>query len=584
MVIVVLGISVIPLLFSFAGSSQAPFLFSSSWRLGVALGCAFFLCVFYWPLITDRVIRSLIAKRVLSWWILFAVAGNCEYLLFAWSTNYVDISVSTILYEVWPLFLIWITAYLYKHDARYSKISYASLPLLILPFIGYMLAIASQSGELPLIFNEGISSTIKGAMLALGAAILAPMMAFGFKWGSDLSSEITNMRKQTSGKYQSLDMFCAIIAFFISSLGASVVNLTAGIIAQETITIQMVIIGVIGGVTANAIGGIAWRKAHFSTDNLGVHAIAYFIPVAALIFLFAFNQANIIKPDYLIIGSVIIVAANIVLNFKAEIGWGFKALIITLGACGAITYLRESIFQNWMNVTEWNWSSSGYFESIAVSATVFTLLLAFRVARLVSRTNDEASLLFGIYRKLELMVNVGILSSDILGYIREIDNSKNSSRLRNAYTKARKCIAKADSQNSDSREMLIQAESDLDALVRSKQMGLVFGEMFAIVIFAGITISLALFTRPPETQGWILLMIDLFAMLISSVIVFLVVYVFDLDRERDGSKLEHDTETGRYLIKFPETRERILDQGISVATGIGIVITYVVLLMDKWLG
>ena len=106
MIVAVLGVSVIPLLFSLAGSSESPFLFNASWRLGAALGCLSFLGVFYRPLVADRQIRSLVVRRVVTWGILFAVLGNCEYLLFAWSNSFIDISVAAILYEIWPLFLI----------------------------------------------------------------------------------------------------------------------------------------------------------------------------------------------------------------------------------------------------------------------------------------------------------------------------------------------------------------------------------------------------------------------------------------------------------------------------------------------
>ena len=334
------------------------------------------------------------------------------------------------------------------------------------------------------------------------------------------------------------------------------------------------------------------------SDSLGVNAIYYFTPCFTLLWLFLIGLTlnlfggwqpkvsgiNVTYIDLLIIGTTLIISSNLLINFNAEIRLGFKALLIALGACGVITYLRENIFENLLNITNWNWNGSGYFESIAVSATVFTLLLAFRVARLVSRTNDEASRLFSVYRKLELLVNLGTISNDVLQYIRKIDESKNSSKLRDAYTKARSYIVKANLQDSANRETLNQVETDLDALVRSKQMGLVLGEMFAIFIFAGITISLALFTIPAKSEGWIRLMVDLFAMLISTVIVFLVVYVFDLDRERDDSKLEQDTETGGHFIKFPGIDERKFDQLLSIFVGIGIVVIYAVLLSHKWLG
>ena len=128
-----------------------------------------------------------------------------------------------------------------------------------------------------------------------------------------------------------------------------------------------------------------------------------------------------------------------------------------------------------------------------------------------------------------------------------------------------------------------EVEVELDTLARSKQLGLVLGELFALVIFAGITVSLAMLSRP-DASGWTRLLADLFAMLISSVIVFLTVNVWDLHRERGTSKLEFMTEYGDYMVRFPDTQSRSTDQLLSVVVGVAIVATYIGLFGHKWLG
>ena len=90
--------------------------------------------------------------------------------------------------------------------------------------------------------------------------------------------------------------------------------------------------------------------------------------------------------------------------------------------------------------------------------------------------------------------------------------------------------------DASDRGDLNQAEADLDMLVRSKQAVPVLGEIFALLVFAGITIFLTIFTKPTEPDGFIRLLLDLFAMLVSSVIIFLMIYSIDLERERDAHK------------------------------------------------
>ena len=73
-------------------------------------------------------------------------------------------------------------------------------------------------------------------------------------------------------------------------------------------------------------------------------------------------------------------------------------------------------------------------------------------------------------------------------------------------------------------------------------------------------------------------------MLVSSVIIFLMIYSMDLDRERDAHTLEQSTEEEEYLLLFPDTEQRLFDQWLSVAVGVIIILVYAGLLAHKWVG
>ena len=133
-------------------------------------------------------------------------------------------------------------------------------------------------------------------------------------------------------------------------------------------------------------------------------------------------------------------------------------------------------------------------------------------------------------------------------------------------------------------QLLSQEEANLDALVRSKQQDVTQGEMFALFIFAGITVSLALLSRPPDTEAWTRLLLDMFAILISSVIFFLVVNVWDLRRERDEAKLQLQVERQDFEVQFSNLLQRSFDQWLSVVVGMVIVLIYAGLLAHKWVG
>ena len=156
--------------------------------------------------------------------------------------------------------------------------------------------------------------------------------------------------------------------------------------------------------------------------------------------------------------------------------------------------------------------------------------------------------------------------------------------MKEYYLKARSYIANATPENNSDSDTLVQVEADLDMLVRSQQTTPVLGEIFALLVFAGITIFLTVFTKPTEPEGWIRLLLDLFAMLVSSVIIFLMIYSMDLDRERDAHILERTTEDDEYLLLFPDTERRLFDQWLSVAVGVIIILVYGGLMAYKWVG
>ena len=579
-----------PLVLDLSGGSQSPFLFNFGWRLGLVIGYAFFLVASNGRLLFQRIVLSLIWRRVFNYVMLFAIVGNFEFALFALSIRFIDVSVTTALWEIWPILFILLTARILKDEKRYRKINKETLLFLIVGFAGFAFVVVSQTGaggEM----NQGAlprAYLLIGVCLAILAAIATSFMAFSLKWGSDLSQELLPKLDGATSK-ESLDLFCVIIAHVVCSSLSAPVNATIGLLSGEKIAYGVFAVAIIGGIFTDAVATIAWRKSNLITNNLGINAMAYAIPVLSLLWLFVFSRAEVPRPDYLIMGAAAIITANLLINSEAEIRSGFKALLLALGTCGAIVYLRDGVFES-LNVEQWHWTESGYFESITLAATVFTLLLAFRVARLVSRTSEEDNRTFIVYRKLDLLARRGIINPQVCDYILQIDQANNNVSVeQEAYTKARRLIADVDPRplNEADSQLLSDAEANLDALARSKQVDIHLGEQFALGIFGAITVGLALLTLPPQVEGWTRLLVDLFAMLISAVIIFLLVHIQDLQRERDGSKLESlDSHAAyrNYLARFLDTRQRLFDQWLSFIVGGAIVLTYAALLAHKWVG
>ena len=437
--------------------------------------------------------------------------------------------------------------------------------LIGLGLIGFVFIIFSQTGEFGEFSERGISHLLIGLALAAGAMTLSNLKAFGIEWARDLGQQLSGGLR---GLGSDPAIFFVIISFMISSLGAAVVGLAVGLGLGETFDLELLGVAFVAGLVINTTAGLMWRKANMSDDDISFNALGYAIPILSLLFLFFFERADITRVDYLILGATAIIVANLLINFEAEVRWSFEALILALGGCGMVVYFRSDLLEL-LNIPSWNWSGDGYFGSIALSATVFTLLLAFRVARLVTRTSDEENRTFSILRKLDSLVRRDAINGEVRYCILAIDETNKQAVLKEYYLMTRGYIASAVPQDDSDRQRLNETEAELDMLVRSKQVSPVVGEISALLVFAGITIFLTMFTRPSEPDGYMRLLLGMFAMLVSSVIIFLMIYSIDLDRERDAHKLERIPDSGvdSYLLLFPDTEQRLFDQWLSVGVG-----------------
>lgn len=126
------------------------------------------------------------------------------------------------------------------------------------------------------------------------------------------------------------------------------------------------------------------------TSNLGVNSLGYATPVFALFWLFLLSRVDVVNPDYLVVGAVAVIAANLLINFQAEIRLGFRTLIVAIWACGTFVHFRSDPAE-YLDIRGWLWSSGEYFTLLAPAATVFTLILSFRIGRITTRMADETS-------------------------------------------------------------------------------------------------------------------------------------------------------------------------------------------------
>ncbi len=576
MLIFVVIFSLVPLMIDVGGGTENPFLLNAVWRVGGFLGCAAFLLWHYFSLLADRETIGRIFRRAASWMILFAAIGKLEFVLYALSTRFIDISATAVLYETWPILMVFIIAWMFRTQQRFQGITVGTIVLLATCFLGYIFVIGSQKDGFAGLVSQFDLKLVYGVGLVVLAAIIGGAHnAVLFRWGANLGQELRIGKHENNP--HSLELFGVVLGQGISQFLCLLPSFTIGLATGEVLTRQVVSAALIAGILVSGISDVFFRQANSLTNNLGVNAIAYSTPILGLLWLVLFARIGDVQTDYLIIGAAAIIIANLLINFEAEIEFGFKALIMSLWACGAVVYLRPA---------GWVWEGSeGYFGVLGLSATLFTLILAFRVSRFVDRTSYEDNTMYSIFHTLDLLARRGVVAGQVRENMMNLDAARNIEDTYAAYGDIKLNLQSAQStaQTLDDQQTFSQTEASLDSVIHSKQRGNNFGEFFALIVFAVITVAMALLARP-EQSGWTGFLVEMFTFPFCAVIVFLTVNAWDVHRDWLAAVFSRHPESGWYGVLIRDESNRDLEQWASVAIGLAVTVTYAFLLWDKWLG
>ena len=101
------------------------------------------------------------------------------------------------------------------------------------------------------------------------------------------------------------------------------------------------------------------------------------------------------------------------------------------------------------------------------------------------------------------------------------------------------------------------------------------------MFFSGITAFLAMFARP-DASGWTGFLVEMFAVLFSSVIFFLIFHIRDLHLDRSGQIIKREEKHDWYGVVFRDARDRSFERWTSTILGSFISIAYGYLLWNKW--
>ena len=569
--------STLPIAFILGGASNAPFLFVSVIWLSAGICNAIYLFARY-PQKSNVETYKLIRENLWNSKIAWLAITYFDYIIFAYSLRFIDASVAAILYEMRPIFLVIFMAMMVtkterndpgkqRKNDRYDPITLGKSFLFGVAFVGVAFVVASQS-ETGGTLNELFDFTaIGGVVFLLTSAVLAALATpILISWGGIVA-------KKTKTNDMDDEVFFSTAAKTIGNVVSGIIFLFIALLIEDLHVIGWVgiLIAVIYGSVGNGLGAIAFRIANIKTTNLSINALIYLTPVVALIWLAIAGEIKVPHIDWLMIGVAAVITANLLLNAKVEIRSAYKALIIALWVCGTVIYLHGGF------------ALSDYAENVGMVATVFILILAFRLDRLVRRTTDEERDEFLLFRRLSTLAEQGLIDKDAPNQMREIDMHTNPTDLQHAYEKLNGYFLQAREKfTGGERGMLDELQARADTVAHSKQQGGNFGELTALGFLGFIMVGALLFFKPHDMEGWEGLFVETAAILLATTIIFLFFSIFDLQHDRTNAIFKEMKKYNSYSVAFDDASDRSGERWVSIVVCIVITATYIWLLMGKW--
>lgn len=321
-----------------AQAGQVPVFYLAFWtRLGIFFLVSVVFLTFYGRLLSEPAVLRFLVRRLWSWEVLLISASYLDFALMSLSFRFAEAQVVVVIFEVWPLFLIFIVS---AFSGRfYDSVSLLSYLGLSTAFCGVLLVLSSGAGG-PVVFLSALLSgdwreTALSVAFPLGAALLTSMTGFSWVWWARSSSESVTKRPVppalAGGRGQAPALlwclaFCCLFCAVASFLLGLVFHPGEPVVSGRLLLYGFVVAGFGYGLAASL-----WRYATTLTRNVGVHAVSYLTPVFALPLLAVFGLLSELSVWPLALGVFLVVGSNLSVSVRGF--WGWLRLNLILVSC-----------------------------------------------------------------------------------------------------------------------------------------------------------------------------------------------------------------------------------------------------------
>ena len=620
-----------PLLLVLSLGSSSPFLF------GLIFSGALLVSVTLYNVTKHRIILNSVQwyqtfKRLYSSSprfrrsVLFGVLTSFDWPLYAFALLYINPTIIAIVMGVVPLMnMLNLVRTRNPRTTRSHRreINVESAVLILTALAGLAITVLATSS------TYSYASLDRGTLIGLGAALLAAILqslgAYEIRIGTELTAHLpesagTDPDGPVPGDSRAGGNPVELATTLIGLVGTTIVALPAFavVIAADLIfdltgtgaslSPATLVGAIIAGGVLSAAEQILFRIANLETAHIGINAIGYLTPVTALCFLGIGSLLDVvdigsIRLDYLTIGTLTIISVNLLLNVGAETRagaqrYGFRMFVLSILLFGSFIYIRDLL----IGTERLQWDGQEYIGLLTLAATVFTLILSFRISRLTNRIDLEDQQTISLYRRVEALVRAGILPAGTLDHIRQLDIALEPEVLAEHYDLSHRSLTAAEhrfhaaeaegqapTNTYNKLQDLREAHTEMDILVQSRQHGRGFAELLALAVVAALAVAVTLMVRPAGLvpvalgagSGMTGFVLELFGVMLGAIICFLLFHLFDLRRER-RLPLFQKTPDGAVRIVQREATSRRPERVVAMATGIAVTAIMITLLYHKW--
>jgi len=413
----------------------------------------------------------------------------------------------TVVFQVYPIFIIFFMV-IFKMSEE--AISLKKIPVMMMAMLGILF-----------LYSDANLTEIASLYAILLPIVSAALISFSVVMVVKLTKELEKLGSSPESS--------PIISNFFSRLISAVVAVPTLLwfLNKNDFSFQLSIdslpIIIVYGVFCLSIGSIFYYRAlRLTSNSLSIHMVSYLSIVMAILWLWMLQIDQI--SGIILIGAAFVLVSNILLNFNLEQKYAYNGSIIWMLLAGTLIYFISGK------------GIGSYYEAVLSPLFFFAITLAFLTDRLTKNREVEESKVLTIISNL-VEENPNNLHS-LISKITAISESNSPSAIISAYS-----VICFDELGKENRFLL-------NEFVLSRVKDVRYSEFIVLALTALLAIIIAIFYRP---FGYIY---DVFALILTTAIVFNFLSVFDKKKERSNSFIKLNLHDNKLypIVTFDEGR------------------------------